>query len=152
RTAQTDRSTKIERSELKSILANIDDALIVYDTNFRAIFFNPDAERLFKIPLASVIDHKFEPQDVERPGWKILAQIIFPSLAPRVMARSHEGEYPQILDVSFSDPQLEFRITTVPIKDEGDRTLAFMKIVRDRTAQIAAMRSRTEFITIASHQ
>jgi len=57
-----------------------------------------------------------------------------------------------VLDVSFTDPQLEFRVTTAPISDENGRVIAFMKIVRDRTAQVAAMRSRTEFITVASHQ
>ena len=56
------------------------------------------------------------------------------------------------MDVSFIDPQLEFRVTTAPINDDGGHTLAFMKIVRDRTAQMAALRSRSEFVTIASHQ
>jgi two-component system sensor histidine kinase VicK len=152
RAAATDRDTKIERSELKSILTTLNDALIVYDENFYALFFNPAAERLFKLNAKTVFDHKFVPQDVEREGWRTLIQVIFPSLAPRVIARSKEGEYPQVLDVSFTDPPLEFRITTAPIKDEKGRVLAFMKIVRDRTAQIAAMRSRSEFVSVASHQ
>lgn len=152
RAAATDRDTKIERSELKSILSTLDDALIVYDENFNAIFFNPSAERLFKLNAKTVIGHKFVPQDVERDGWRTLIQVIFPSLAPRVIARSKEGEYPQVLDVSFTNPQLEFRVTTAPIKDDNGTTLAFMKIVRDRTAQIAAMRSRSEFVSVASHQ
>jgi two-component system sensor histidine kinase VicK len=152
RAAQTDRDTKIERNELKSILASIDDALIVYDKDFRAVFFNPSAERLFRMTAKTVLGHRFVPQDVEREGWRTLIQVIFPSLAPRVMSRSKEEEYPQVLDVSFTDPQLEFRVTTAPISDENGRVIAFMKIVRDRTAQVAAMRSRTEFITVASHQ
>lgn len=150
--ARTDRDTKIERSELNSILGSLDDALIVYDENFRAIFFNPAAERIFKIPAKKVLDHKFVPQDVERQGWRTLIQVIFPSLAPRVISRSKEGEYPQVVDVSFIDPQLEFRVTTAPINGDDGHTLAFMKIVRDRTAQMAALRSRSEFVTVASHQ
>ena len=152
RSAAADRDTKIERNELRSILVSLDDGLIVYDENFYAVFFNPAAERIFKTTAKNVIGHKFAPQDVERPGWKTLIQIIFPALAPRVVTRTKEGEYPQVLDVSFTDPQLEFRITTAPVVDETGRTLAFMKIVRDRTAQLAAMRSRSEFVTIASHQ
>lgn len=152
RAAATDRDTKVERNELRSILGSLDDAIIVYDENFRAIFFNPAAERLFKMTTKSVLGHKFAPQDVERTGWRTLIQVIFPSLAPRVIMRSREGEYPQLLDLSFTDPQLEFRVTTAPIADEEGRLLAFMKIVRDRTAQIAALRSRTEFVTVASHQ
>jgi two-component system, OmpR family, sensor histidine kinase VicK len=152
RAASADRDTKIERNELKSILASLDDGIIVYDENFYAVFFNPAAERIFKMPGKNVIGHKFAPQDVERAGWKTLIQVIFPALAPRVVTRTKEGEYPQVLDVSFADPQLEFRITTAPVADESGRTIAFMKIVRDRTAQMAAMRSRSEFVTIASHQ
>lgn len=152
RAAALDRETRIDRSELRSILGSLNDALIVYDENFSAIFFNPAAERLFKIAKKDILNHKFTAQDVERPGWRPLIQIIFPSLAPRVIARSKEGEYPQILDISFGDPQLELRVTTAPIPDDDGKTLGFMKIVRDRTAQIAALRSRSEFVTIASHQ
>ena len=152
RAARTDRDTKIERNELKSILASINDALIVYDQDFRAVFFNPAAERLFKLTARTVLGHRFVPQDVEREGWRTLIQIIFPSLAPRVITRSKEDEYPQVIDVSFTDPQLEFRVTTAPISDESGRNIAFMKIIRDRTAQVAGMRSRTEFVTVASHQ
>jgi len=82
RAAQTDRDTKIERNELKSILASIDDALIVYDKDFRAVFFNPSAERLFRMTAKTVLGHRFVPQDVEREGWRTLIQVIFPSLAP----------------------------------------------------------------------
>ena len=72
--------------------------------------------------------------------------------SPRACSRAREGEYPQLLDLSFTDPALEFRVTTAPISDENGQLLAFMKIVRDRTAQISALRSRTEFVTVASHQ
>jgi two-component system, OmpR family, sensor histidine kinase VicK len=152
RAARVDRGTKLQRSELSGILGSLDDALILYDESFRAIFFNPAAEHLFKLTTQDVLGHKFVPQDVEREGWRTLIQVIFPSLAPRVVVRSKEGEYPQVVDVSFTDPLLEFRVTTAPITDEGKQTLAFLKIVRDRTIQIAALRSRTEFVTVASHQ
>lgn len=152
RAAQTDLDSKIERDELRSMLGGIDDAIIVYDENFHAVFFNPAAERIFKLNSKNVLGHKFAPQDVERPGWRTLIQVIFPSLAPRVLSRSKEGEYPQVLDLSFADPTLEFRVTSAPIGDENGRPLAFMKIVRDRTTQIMALRSRSEFVTVASHQ
>lgn len=152
RAAAMDRDTKIEQNEFKGVLGSLDDSLIVYDENFVAVFFNPSAERLFKLPAKTVVGHKFAPQGVERAGWRTLIQVIFPSLAPRVIARSKEGEYPQVLDLSFTDPALEFRVTTSPVSDERGKTLGFMKIIRDRTAQIAAMRSRSEFITVASHQ
>ena len=150
--SKKDRDTSVERSELNSILESLSDALIVYEADFRVIFFNPAAERIFKLDAKSVLGHIFSPRDVEREGWRTLIQVVFPSLAPRVMARTKEGEYPQVVDISFTDPPLEFRITTAPVTDGSGTPLAFMKIVRDRTAQVLAMRSKSEFVTVASHQ
>lgn len=152
RTSRSDRDTSIERSELKSILASLSDALIVYDENFRVVFFNPAAERLFKLDPKTVIGHIFSPRDVEKEGWRPLVQTVFPSLAPRVISRTKEGEYPQVVDISFTDPQMEFRVTTASITTDGGKVLAFMKIIRDRTSQIAALRSKSEFVAVASHQ
>jgi PAS domain S-box-containing protein len=152
RTSRNDRDTSIERNELKSILASLGDALIVYDTDFRVIFFNPAAERLFKLDPKTVIGHIFSPRDVEKEGWRALVQTVFPSLAPRVVTHTKEGEYPQVVDISFTDPQLEFRVTTAQITDDNGRVMAFMKIIRDRTPQIAALRSKSEFVAVASHQ
>lgn len=151
-TTRIDQSTAIERNELKSILHGLDDALVVYDKHFNTSFFNPAAERLFKINAKEVMGHTFTPQDVERAGWTTLTQVIFPSLAPRVVSRSKEGEYPEVVDLSWSDPMLELRVTTAPITEENGRTLAFMKIIRDRTVEFAALRANTDFVTVASHQ
>jgi two-component system sensor histidine kinase VicK len=124
----------------------------VYDKDFRATFFNPAAEHLFKLSQKDVLGHVFSPRDVEHDGWRILAQIIFPSLAPRVISHTTEGEYPQTSDISFTDPELELRVTMAPVISDTKQTLAFMKIIRNRTAQIEAIRSKSEFVTVASHQ
>ena len=152
RTSKNDRNTNIERGELKSILQSLGDALIVYEGDFRVTFFNPAAERIFKLDQASVVGHVLSPRDIETEGWRPLVQTVFPSLAPRVIARTKEGVYPQIVDISFTDPLLEFRVTTTPIIDNNGRPLAFMKIIRDRTAQITALRAKSEFVAVASHQ
>jgi len=150
--AKKDRDTSVERSELTSILAGLNDALIVYDADFRVIFFNPAAERIFKLDAKTMLGHVFSPRDVERDGWRTLIQLVFSSLAPRVIARTKAGEYPQVVDISFTDPALEFRVTTAPVTDEHGKALAFMKIIRDRTSQVLALRSKSEFVTVASHQ
>ncbi|HEY5221259.1 MAG TPA: PAS domain-containing protein, partial [Candidatus Paceibacterota bacterium] len=115
RSARIERDTSVERSELNSMLASLSDGLIVYETDFRVIFFNPAAERIFKLDAKTVIGHVFSPRDVEREGWRTLIQIVFPSLAPRVVPRTKENEYPQIVDISFTDPPGEFRVTTAPV-------------------------------------
>jgi signal transduction histidine kinase len=150
--AKKDRDMSVERSELKSILGSLNDALIVYEADFRVIFFNPAAERIFKLDAKAVIGHVLSPRDVETDGWRTLGQVIFPSLAPRVVTHSKEGEYPQVVDISFTDPELDFRVTTAPVTDERGTALAFMKIIQDRTALMQTLRSKSEFVTVASHQ
>jgi len=151
--AKKDRDTSVERSELKGVFASINDGLIVYEADFRVIFFNAAAERIFKLDANNVLGHVLSPRDVEVEGWQTLTQIVFPSLAPRVITHSKEGEYPQVVDISFTDPaELEFRVTSTSVPDERGNPLAFMKIVRDRTAQVQALRSKSEFVTVASHQ
>jgi signal transduction histidine kinase len=152
RVSRSNRDTKIERSELSGILEGMDDPIIVYEEGFRVIFFNPAAERLFRVRSQAIVGHVISPRDVETEGWRTLMQVIFPSLAPRVTVRSKEGENPQVVDLSFTDPHLELRVTTATLTDDNKKTIAFMKIIRNRTALLEAMRSKSEFVTVASHQ
>ncbi len=147
------RGASLGDSELTGILTNIDDVLVVYDQDFKVVFFNGAAEKLFKLSANVALGHVLSARDVEKDGWRILAQVIFPSLAPRVIVRSKEGDVPQVADVSFTDPEIELRVTTIPVMDPVSRNpLVFMKIIRDRTALVAALRAKNEFITVASHQ
>jgi two-component system sensor histidine kinase VicK len=145
-------TVSIEHGELEGILENAGDAVIVYAADFRVMRFNTVAEKLFLIRANTIIGHVLRPQDVEIEGWRTLIQVIFPSLAPRVMARSKEGEYPQVTDISFMSPELELRVSTAPLKDAAGRGLGFIKIISNRTATLEALRSKSEFVTVASHQ
>jgi PAS domain-containing protein len=78
RTSQNDRNTSIERNELKSILGSLSDALIVYTGDFTVTFFNPAAERLFKIDAKTVLGHTISPRDIEKNEWRTLVQTDLP--------------------------------------------------------------------------
>ncbi|MBI2033927.1 MAG: PAS domain-containing protein [Candidatus Liptonbacteria bacterium] len=146
------KESSIEDDEFKNIVLHLRDALILYDRNFKFIFFNPAAEELFRVPAASVLGREFKPQDAEELALRRLVQVIFPSLAPIVVSRSPAGVYPQIIDISFEDPTLELQVTTTPLRiGEGGPT-AFMKIVRDRTSEVSLVKAKSEFVTLASHQ
>lgn len=152
RVALAERKNKVERNQFKNVLFGLEDALIVYDNNFRMLFFNPAAERFFKINSQEVVDREFSPRDAENGAFKLLAQIIFPSLAPSIVSRSVAGQYPQIADLAFTDPPLDLRVLTSPVNDEKGQLLGFMKIIRDRTRELSLIRSKSEFLTVASHQ
>ncbi len=142
----------IGQNELKGILFSLDDGIIFYDKDFKALFFNPAAEKLFGLAAADVLGHQFEPQDVETEKLRTLSQVIFPSLAPTVISRSAAGEYPQIVDVSFPEPVMELRVSTVSVPDGRGETIGFVKVIRDRTREVTLMKSKNEFLTVASHQ
>lgn len=152
RAAQKGMDINMERNQLKSIVGAMDDSLIVYDQNFTVLYFNPASEKLFRIRAEDFLGNRIEPKLAENPTYRRLAQVIFPSLAPSMIARSQAGKYPQIVDLSFEDPYMELRTFTSPIIDEAGQLLGFMKIVRDRTREVSLAKEKSEFVTVTSHQ
>ena len=142
----------LEQGELRGIVAGLSDALLVYDQNLRIIFFNPAAATLFGLRSEEIVGERVRPQDVENPKRRLLVQVMFPSLAPVLVPRSKSGEYPQVADLSFSEPELELRVATTPIADQGGKIGGFLKIIQNRTREAQLLRSKNEFITVASHQ
>jgi two-component system phosphate regulon sensor histidine kinase PhoR len=136
---------------LQSILFALPDALIAYNEQFVVLFFNPAAETLFNLKQEEVIGHTLRAQDAEDARWRVLTQVIFPTLAPLMVARSEPGAALQEVDISFSDPALELRVMTAPLVNETG-SIGFIKIIRDRTRELFLLRSKGEFVTIASHQ
>lgn len=152
RAAEVEVSDSGERNQLKSIISAMEDGLVVYDKDFTVLFFNAAAERLFGVKREQIVGKKVEPQQAEIPGLQRLVQALFPTLAPTMTPRSRAGEYPQVVDLSFDAPYLELRTTTSPISDDQGGLVGFMKIVRDRTREVSLVKSKNEFITVASHQ
>ena len=150
--AEKSLETNQERNQLRSMVTTMDDALVVYDQNFTLMFFNPAAERVFKISAAEFLGTRVEPKLAENPALRRFAQVIFPSLAPSMITRSPAGKYPQVVDLSFDDPYLELRTFTSPIIDEVGNLSGFMKIIRDRTREVSLAKEKSEFVTVTSHQ
>lgn len=136
-------------AELGAIVKHLSDAVLVYDKDFAVSFFNPAAETLFGLSAGEVVGHRVSPQDAERENWRPLVQVMFPSLAPVMKNLSEAGTNPQVMDISIADPTMELRVITTEI-NEGPRT--FIKIIYDRTKEVAVVKSKSEFMTLASHQ
>ena len=152
RLARSNLEIKMERNELGSIISNLYDGVIAYDSNFRILIFNKAAEQIFNISADKVLGQYFSPEKSKDAELRLLAQVIFPSLAPVVIRRSETGDYPQVVDLSMENPKAELRVTTDKIIDPSGRLLGFVKLVHDRTRELDLLRSKTEFIGVASHQ
>lgn len=150
RLAASNQEAKAASGRLESIIANLSDGVIAYDSNFRVLVFNAAAERIFSLTQAQVIGQYIGPERAGEAQFRVLTQVMFPSLAPAVVRHSEAGVYPQIVDISFG--QQELRVSTDRIVDENGQVLGFVKLVRDRTREVELLRSKSEFITVAAHQ
>lgn len=137
---------------LQTLVNNLSDGIIAYDNNFTIQIFNPAAERIFGVNREQVVNRSFGPERAQELPFRLLAQTIFPSLAPLIVERSESGALPQIVDLSFTDPKRELTVSTDRITGPAGETRGFIKLVRDRTREVEILRSKSEFITIAAHQ
>lgn len=142
--------TASEREE--ALISDLNDGVISYDNNLTIQIFNPAAERIFGVNREQVVGQTFGPERAQELPFRLLAQTIFPSLAPLVLELSDPGASPQIVDLSFTDPKRELRVSTSKIIGPAGQTLGFIKLVKDKTREVELLRSKSEFITIAAHQ
>lgn len=138
--------------QLESIVANLKDGVIVYDNEFTVHMFNAAAEGMFGIKKDDIIGKRCGPERVQEKDSRFLAQVMFPSLAPQSIQRSEAGKYPQVIDISFTEPVREIRTFTIPITDDDGAIVRFMKTVEDRTREVQLQRSKSQFISVAAHQ
>ncbi len=143
---------KTASGRLQTLTADLSDGIIAYDDHFKVQIFNPAAERIFGISREQVVGQSFGPERARELPFRLLAQTFFPSLAPLVVEVSEPGASPQIVDISFTDPRRELRVSTDRIAGSKGETLGFIKLVRDKTRETEILRSKSEFITIAAHQ
>jgi len=155
RLARSNLQIKIEHSELKSVISNLRDGVVAYSPDFKILIFNQAAEQIFNISAESVLGQTISPEWAKEERFKVLARVIFPSLASTVVRRSEAGVYPQIVEMSFEESQenrLALRVITDRIIDSRGQVLGFIKLIRDRTREVELLRSKSEFITVAAHQ
>ncbi len=151
---KTPATLTIEESRLETIIDNLEEGVIAYDENFTILVFNHAAEKIFRIAASDVLNQSFTLKIKQGlpPALRPLIVILFPALATTIIRRSDPGIFPQIIDVSFDDPKLDLRVTTNKIADAEGRATGFVKLIHDRTRELALVREKSEFITVASHQ
>jgi len=139
-------------ARLESIVINLEDAVIAYDNNFTILVFNGAAEKMFGITKDEILGKTIGPDKVNNPSLALLVQTLFPSLAPAVVSRSEPNVFPQVADVSFVNPEREFRISTDKLMGDGGVLLGFVKVIRERTREAQLIKSKSDFVSIAAHQ
>src|SRR3989344_5158311 len=152
RTAKSNKEMKSSALRLNDIVSGLSDAIISYDNNFKITVINAAAEKLLGLKKEDITGQYFGPERAKEGRFRILAQILFPSLAPLVIKRSEGDGYPQIFDVTFDNPEMNLTVTTVKMVMANGETSGFVKIIHDRTREVELYKSKSEFITVAAHQ
>lgn len=148
---KSNMEAKAASYQLESIVSNIKDGVIAYDNDFKILIFNDAVEQIFGIKREEVMGQYFGPDRVQGLRFRLLAQTMFPSLAPMVVKRSESGSYPQVTDLSFDEPNLEIRVSTSRLLNEKGEAVGFIKLIHNRTRELQIYRSKSEFIMVAAH-
>lgn len=152
RSARTNFSLKIEKNQNAAIIAGFSEGVIAYEQSFRVISMNQAAEVITGVRKDEILGNIIGPEWAANPRFKILGQIMFPSLAPTVLKKTLGG-YPQRVEITITEPrEMHLEITTNQIFDDAGKPIGFIKVVRDRSREVELMRSKSEFISIAAHQ
>lgn len=142
---------KLKTNELQAVIGNVQDGIIVYDTNYKIIAANPATETITGLKTGELIGEKITPSFVNNPRFKIISQIMFPSLASSATQISSEA-WPQVVDISIEEPFLKIRTNLNRVLDEDGKMVGFLKIIQDQTREKDILESKNEFVAITSHQ
>jgi len=148
----TQTTSRTRGAELKGLIENIEDGVVIYDLGFKIIDLNRAFEETVGETRSQLLGKTISPDLVRESGFALAAQIIFPSLAPSVTQVSEEGVWPQVAEVVLGEPPRTLLLTLNRLVDEKGEALGFMKVVRDETRERMIIESKTEFIKIAAHQ
>jgi len=146
------REIKLEKNQLNAIVSNLDVGVVAYNPDLVVLVCNRAAENILGLNAKDVLAKQFSLALTKEPKFKIMAQIMFPSLALTAVRRSGTGIYPEIMDISLEEPRAELRVSTEKILGLSGELLGFVKLIKDRTREIEILRSKSEFISTASHQ
>ncbi|MCL4404207.1 PAS domain-containing sensor histidine kinase [Patescibacteria group bacterium] len=148
---EADRSAQDTEAEFRAIVENIPEGVLIYDQNFRILAINKAAEDIFGINAVEVLENQISPEMAQKPRFRLLTEVVFPSLAPSVTT-IQDNVWPQIMDLVFEDPHREFRVTLNRVTDGTGQAIGFLKLIADRTREKELLSQQGEFLTVAAHQ
>jgi len=138
--------------KLLAIIENLRDGLIIYSPQFEMLEFNPAAEKIFSIKKEDVVGIIIEPKLNQIEKFKSLTQVVYPSLASSISQLSEANVWPQIIEISIDEQNKRFYTVLNRIVDENEKTICFLKLIKDETREQAILQSKNEFINTAAHQ
>lgn len=144
------KENRPKSKQLKTVLENMNEGVIIYSPDFEILDINKAAEKILNIKSKEIEGEKVSPDSLKSDKTRILAQVIFPSLAP-VVDKVSEG-WPQEININIENPEKKLNTIVERIRDDSGNVLAFIKIVKDKTREKKVLDAKTSFITTTAHQ
>ena len=143
-----------EKERTESVIANLETGIIEYSPDFLVTLINPRVEQMLDIKKEDVMGTVIHPSIIhQNPALTPLAQVLYPILAENVKKIRLQKGVPDIIEMKLSKPrELELQISTIPVRDEHNNVIRYLKVLRDVSREQAIAKSKSEFISVAAHQ
>ncbi len=135
-----DYNLRAERNRLESVLANINEGIIIADNDNRALLINKSARRNLNLSANESLVNK----DVDSLGLIKTAQ------AKEIIARLKDGEEVRPIETFVEDRVISVSIS--PIFDDKGDIIGITRVLRDVTEEAKVDQMKTEFISLVSHE
>ena len=139
--AHTKAILKTRGAELRGLIENMEDGVVIYDPFFKVIDLNRAFEEITETARDRIFGKTISPELVRENELAIAAQIIFPSLAPSATQVSEEGAWPQVAEIVLGEPPKTLLLNLNQLLNEKGEVVGFIKIVRDETREKAIIES-----------
>jgi len=150
--AVANSSLLLERNQNEHIVDSLSEGIVVYDQEFKIVSISAPAEIITGVRKEEIVEKAITPEWATNEHFRLLTQIMFPSLAPVVIKKTTTA-YPQIVEIRFSEPrELYLEITTNQVLGDKGELIGFIKVIRDKSREIQLFKTKSEFITVAAHQ
>src|SRR4030042_1743763 len=135
---------------LERVIAAMKEGVLIYAPDFEVREINDAACAVLGVG-RDVVGKKITPSLAEHRTNGLLAQVVYPSLAPLTEQISEEG-WPHIVRVDTKDPRRVFLTITDRILHAQGGVSGFLKIIQDETGAEEEGAARTEFVATTGHE
>lgn len=155
----TEKTSELSKTKLhiETIIENLPDGLIEYDSDFTVLRINRAAEKMLGVGSVGVVGKQIKPADIEKIELESLVKVSYPELAtegrkiPKEISGLSSAEVQEIL-IKYPI-ELEVQVVTAPVINPAtSEKYGLVKVIRDVTREKMISKNKSEFISIAAHQ
>lgn len=149
--AKTKNDIELEKARDDALLSSIGEGIFAVDVNNRFIFINKKAEEILGIKSVDLIGKKKTPSNI--PLEYLDGKFVPSSKRPTAIAlKTRRSSYNEKYLLGRPDGmKIPISLTVTPVKMDG-KVIGAIDVFRDISEEMRIDKSKTEFVSVASHQ